>query len=284
MPPRSRPLAAAAEAPTLLDTLARAPAAAELVVRALGRLEDRRSLRLAHSQLLDAVAEATTKIEVPARGPGDDPRPPAPRRWPRLEELTFVRPDSAAVEALGSGDSEWGSLCVLSLGVWYCVPSSPLDTRSARSLSAALRRMPALRAFNLYGTIRFSAHIFLTSSAEATPRLRALTLSGAGLTPAAARTLADGLAARGARPVVESLPGRRRRRGARRCAHLCDPSVSASLLPPDHSRLANFSERDLAARGAERLGERRQRRRCRARAHGAVAAPQTAAPGRGRVV
>jgi hypothetical protein len=47
---------------TLLGALARAPAAAALVVAALDRLEDRRALRLAHPQLRDAVGEAATKL------------------------------------------------------------------------------------------------------------------------------------------------------------------------------------------------------------------------------
>ena len=46
---------------TLLDALARAPAAAALVVGALGQ-EDRKALRLVHSQLRNAVGEATTKL------------------------------------------------------------------------------------------------------------------------------------------------------------------------------------------------------------------------------
>jgi hypothetical protein len=62
---------AAAKVPTLLDALARAPAAAALVVTALERTEDRAALRLVHSQL--GVGEATTELgadflEVGAEG------------------------------------------------------------------------------------------------------------------------------------------------------------------------------------------------------------------------
>ena len=52
----------APEAPTLLDALARSPAAAALVVAALEEAGDRKALRLAHPQLRDAVGEATTKL------------------------------------------------------------------------------------------------------------------------------------------------------------------------------------------------------------------------------
>jgi hypothetical protein len=57
MPPLTR-ACAAAEEPALLDTLARPPATAALVVAALDRMADRMALR-----------------------------PPTARRWPRLETL-----------------------------------------------------------------------------------------------------------------------------------------------------------------------------------------------------
>jgi hypothetical protein len=81
MTPATRSREAAAEAPTLLDALARAPAAAALVAAALGA-EDRRALRLAHPQLRDAVDESTTRLTV-TMGEGAAPLPTA-RRWPRL--------------------------------------------------------------------------------------------------------------------------------------------------------------------------------------------------------
>jgi hypothetical protein len=62
MPPLPR-AREAAEAPRLLDTCARAPAAAALVVAQLG-VWNRRALRLTHPQLRDAVEEATTKLRV----------------------------------------------------------------------------------------------------------------------------------------------------------------------------------------------------------------------------
>ena len=107
----------AAEAPTVLDTLARAPAAAALVFAALDQLDDRRALRLAHSQLRDAVGEATTKLTVAVDCEGFVPttaRPPTPGRWPRLGELTVMRPDLAALEALGA--ETWAGLRTLNLG------------------------------------------------------------------------------------------------------------------------------------------------------------------------
>ena len=82
MPPLTR-ARAAAEAPTLLDTLARAPAAAALVVAALDQMEDRKALRLAHPQLRDAVGEATTRLWIYRSFTGAA-RTPMARRWPRL--------------------------------------------------------------------------------------------------------------------------------------------------------------------------------------------------------
>ena len=101
-----------AEAPTLLDTLARAPAAAALVVAALDQLDDRRALRLVHPQLRAAVGDATTKLEVIVRQGGHAAaRSPTPRRWPRLEELTVPDPNLAALEALGA--ETWDRLRLL---------------------------------------------------------------------------------------------------------------------------------------------------------------------------
>jgi hypothetical protein len=132
-----------AAAPSLLDALARAPAAAALVVAALDRLEDRKALRLAHPQLRDAVGEATRKLNVDLRVAAA-PRPPTPRLWPRLEQLTILGPNAAALEALGSGT--WGGLCTLRLAN---LTKTSLDAPSTRALAAALRRMPALRALAL---------------------------------------------------------------------------------------------------------------------------------------
>jgi hypothetical protein len=70
-----------AEAPALLDTLARVPAAAALVLAELD-YEDRQSLRLAHPQLRDAVGEAMTTLEADFWVV--DARPPTASRWPRL--------------------------------------------------------------------------------------------------------------------------------------------------------------------------------------------------------
>ena len=176
----------AAEAPTLLDALARAPAAAALVVAALERAEDRKALRLAHPQLRDAVGEATTKLKASATAA----RPPTPRRWPRLEELAFTWADLAPLEALGTGT--WGGQRTLCVG--DCARYSPaLDAPAARALAAALRRMPALRALVLRRVALSdvaAAELFRASSAKAAPRLRSLTLPQAKRRPAAARALA----------------------------------------------------------------------------------------------
>jgi hypothetical protein len=158
----------AAEAITILDALARALAAAALVVAALDRLEDRRALRLVCTQLRDAVGEATTKLEVrfEAAAVFEAARPPTPARWPRLEALTVMHPDagigyaqgldetptkssvnrlwcdttySAALEAIGA--ESWGGLRTLTnLGNL----NSPriMDVPAARALAAALRQMP----------------------------------------------------------------------------------------------------------------------------------------------
>ena len=137
---------AAAEAPTLLDALARAPAAAALVVAALEEQDDRKALRLAHPQLRDAVDEAATKLTVSLTRA--TARPPMARRWPRLEELTLRRPDSAALEALGA--ETWGRLRALGIGNWRSDIKCALDEPSTRALSAALQRMPALRALEMW--------------------------------------------------------------------------------------------------------------------------------------
>ena len=188
----------AAEALSLLDALARAPAAAALVIAALERA-DRKALRLAHPQLRNAVGEATTKLKVlspvPARPPtvysAVPARPPTPRRWPRLEELTFSRgPDAAAFEALRSGT--WRSLHTLRLGD-FGGHSPALGAPAARALAAAAPRMPALRALVLYRMKicdAAAAELFRAASAVAPLQLRALTLVAAELPLAAARALA----------------------------------------------------------------------------------------------
>ena len=176
-------------APTLLDALARAPAAAALVVAALNR-NDRRALRLAHTQLRDAVGEATTKLELETRFNAAGPaRPPTARRWPRLEQLIMHDPDVEAFKALGS--DTWGSLRSLRVGRMFIADF--FGTPRARALAAALRRMPALRALELR-EVELSddaaAALFRASSGEDVPQLRALTIVSAELSLAAARALA----------------------------------------------------------------------------------------------
>jgi hypothetical protein len=182
----------AAEALTLLDTLARAPVAADLIVAALGPPEmghlDRKTVRLVHPLLRDAVGEATTRLLFHL-GFGAPARPPTPRRWPRFEELHFCSPDAAALEALGS--ETWGALRELHLD--SITDSEGLGVPSARALAATLRRMPALRVL---GLIRLTisdaaaAELFPPASADAPLQLRSLTLSVAALTPAVVRVLA----------------------------------------------------------------------------------------------
>ena len=179
-----------AEALTLLDTLARAPAAAVLVVAALKRAEDRKALRLAHMQLRDAVGEAATKLTVFARDSAAAARPPTPRRWPRLEELTLRRPDSAALEALST--EPWGRLRTLRIGDHHADAAlSDLDEPAAHALAAALRRMPALRLLELWRLELPDAAAEVLFGAEgAAPGLRTLAIATPKLSPAAARALA----------------------------------------------------------------------------------------------
>ena len=186
--PRAR---TAAEAPTLLDALARAPAAAALVIGALGQ-KDRGALRLVHTQLQDAVGEVVTKLSgvLYVRV-----RPPTARRWPRLKELSLSRPSLAALEALGSGT--WvhlRALCLEHPDQSHFVLNAP----SARLLVAALRRMPALRSLELCSlklqdmllSNAAAGELFCASSAEAVRQLRTLRLTDVSLTPEMARMIA----------------------------------------------------------------------------------------------
>jgi hypothetical protein len=162
---------AAAEAPTLLDALARAPAAAALVVRALEEADDRKALRLAHPQLRDAVGKATTKLMVDCEVTA---RAPTPRRWPRLEELTIWGPDAAALEALGA--DYWDNLHALYLFQDQDEPRV-FDVRAARALAAALGWMPELRTLKMCSVLLpdvSAAELFRDAGAETTPQLRSL--------------------------------------------------------------------------------------------------------------
>jgi hypothetical protein len=181
-----------AEAPTLLDALARAPAAAALVVGALGEA-DRKALRLAHLQLRDAVSEEATELCANLRSvdrlAAFLARPPTARRWPRLKELTIWGPDWAALEALGT--ETWEGLRTLRLSRRGA--RLALDAPATRALAAALRRMPALRALVLERVTLPDAAaeaLFRAMRADAVPQLRTLSIRFAGFTPATARALA----------------------------------------------------------------------------------------------
>ena len=177
-------VAPAAEAPTLLDTLARAPAAAALVVAGLDIL-DRRALQLVHSQLRDAVGEATTVLQAYYRRGAPRLSPPTPRRWPRLEALR-MSPDLEVLQGLGA--ETWATLRTLQL-----LGNGDVDVPFVRALAAALRRMPALRSLALH-SVRFADEatgaLFWASSAAAAPELRSLSFIHAGLTSALATALA----------------------------------------------------------------------------------------------
>ena len=179
---------------TLLDALARAPAAAALVVAALEE-DDRKALRLVHSQLRDAVNEATTGLGLhdpdaadaaDAAAAGAAARPPTPARWPRLDKLRVYAPGAAAFAALGSGT--WVALGTL----WVHYPTrTALDAPAARVLAAALRRMPALHSLELRDVaLSDAAAEELFCGSGAMPRLRRFSICGADLSPAYARALA----------------------------------------------------------------------------------------------
>ena len=179
---------AAAEALTLLDALSRAPAAAALVVAALNTAE-RKALRLVHSQLRDAVAEATTKMGL-FEFAASAGRPPTARRWPRLEELSCRGFDSKSIQVLGA--ESWDRLRSLRLRLPYR-DGDFRDVSCARALAAALRRMPALRALALESMALSDAAaeaLFRASSSAGAAQLRSLAVTQAELTPAAARSLA----------------------------------------------------------------------------------------------
>ena len=181
-----------AEAPTLLDTLARVPAVVALVMAALD-YEGRRALRLVHPQLRDAVGEAATKLCTDCMEDGE--RTPTSLRWPRLEELFIARPTLTALEALGS--ETWGNLHTLIVTNEQEMPdgtriSCRLDVPSARALAALLRRMPALRNLKLEDVLlpRTAAAALFRGSRETAPRLRSFSAQLSYLTPRGARALA----------------------------------------------------------------------------------------------
>ena len=185
----------AAEALTLLDALARAPAAAALVAHALERPEDRKALRLSCSQLRDAADEATTKMRLVLPDAASARLlTAAPQRWPCLRELSIFGADLAVFEALGSGT--WAALRTLGISLH---DGAVLDVPSARALAAALQRMPALRALELWRipfTDASAAELFRTSDADGAPHLRMLSInvgygnSATALSLAAVRMLA----------------------------------------------------------------------------------------------
>jgi hypothetical protein len=179
----------AAEGPTLLETLAHAPAAVALVVCALERPEDRKVLRLSCSQLRDAADKATTKMRLvlPDAAPA---RLLTPQRWPCLRELSIFGADLAVLEALGSGT--WAALRTLGISLH---DGAVLGVPSARALAAALRRMPALRALELWNTPLIDASAAELFRASGAPGLHSLTIhsrihSNATLSLAAVRILA----------------------------------------------------------------------------------------------
>ena len=207
------------EGPTLLEVLARAPAApaAAVIIFSSLKLEDRKALRLAHPLLRDAVDASTTKLRVAyqSRMPGTSPAAhalslsyPLARRWPRLEALSMRVPNLAAVEALSS--EAWSGLRSLSLDFHDC-GGARMDQPIAHAVAAALRCMPALRALEfkykcipLHGycwaenqavenqAVEVAGELFSVSTAEATPHLTHLTLWCTEITPAVAGLLAAG--------------------------------------------------------------------------------------------
>ena len=196
-PPRPPP-----EALTLLDAFARAPAAAALVVAALGQ-EDRKALRLAHSQLRDAVGEETVGLEVRL----GEARPPTARRWPRLRALTFHDDDGVRGDA-GGAPEDWEArkrlrheaflpaFEALVSDSWVALHTlivtrfaSDEGAALARALAAGLRRMPALRKLELFAASLPSASAASLFRAGM-PQLRSLGVFNADLDREAAIALA----------------------------------------------------------------------------------------------
>ena len=185
------------EALTLLEVLARAPAApaAAAIISASLTLEDRKALRLAHPLLRDAVDACITKLNAIYHGKWDGgpptPRPPTAQRWPRLEALRMMVPDLAAVEALGS--ETWTGLRSLSLD-YHCASSAWDGCMSkVRPLPTALGHMPALRSLALHHKGIFgeaAGELFCNSITEATPQLKSLTFRCCEIAPAVASALA----------------------------------------------------------------------------------------------
>ena len=185
-----------APAPSLLDVVARAPGAAALIVVALGPKE-RKALRLAHSSLLNAVAEATKKLTVTlqiesataAAAAGAAARPPTALRWPRLESLTLAGRLWSASDLDALGTARWErleELCIL-CNTQVPVPGEVpprlepdgVKARSARvrTLAAAVARMPALRRLRLGRFFSSEEGARLRFGGDILPRLEELSIA-----------------------------------------------------------------------------------------------------------
>jgi hypothetical protein len=183
MPPLTRARTAAAEAPpTLLDALARAPAAAALVVAALGQ-RDRKAPRLTHSELRDAVDETVTVLRDDTSIDGAAWPAPTPRRWPRLESLAALHPNLATLGGLGSGT--WAALHTLRV---EC--SNYLDAPCAHALAARCGGCPRCASSTCAGRCSRTRRPRRSSTPRAPRTCRACARSPSGARPSRQRRLA----------------------------------------------------------------------------------------------
>jgi hypothetical protein len=137
---------AEAEQATFMDVVTGAPAAAALVVAALGHdhvaQESRNALRLVHPLLRDAVDSTVTDLSA-GSGPSEAQlsRTLTARRFPAMERLALYGVRAVPVFE-GMRASPWHRLTYLTICQTAIVPGMELVARQA--LVAALRCMPRL--------------------------------------------------------------------------------------------------------------------------------------------
>ena len=143
-------MAAPADA-TLLEIVARVPAAAALILARGGALslEDRKALRLAHSELREVVNSVATVLKTRQEEGAPAAPPPTALRWPALLRLELELPApelAAALRALGA--ATWPFLHTLFAYQTDTAPAN-MGVAAVRALAAAAPRMPALTCLHL---------------------------------------------------------------------------------------------------------------------------------------